>query len=181
MSNTQIIVAVIAVAVVGFTGFGLIRAVSAHGSYNVSNQAFGKAGLHKAHWFANHDWTDSENLMKYKSECMEKGADKLNHFVQHVYERLELSSEQLGKWQNLSNAIQTEAVTIDQICDKIFTLENHADTPARMELITVVMAMGTESLQRIQPHVNTLYQILDVEQQRELDELLSHRRHRHWF
>ena len=177
MTNTQIIIAVIAVAVVSFTGFGLMRAAIAHGNH--ASHSSGK--MYRTHMFSKDAWKDEEKLQEYRTQCKEKGAHKLEHFIQGVHDRLELTADQQGKWQELNTAIQTEAATVNQICDKIFTQENLTDTPARLELMTVVMAMGTESLQRLQPYVNGLYQSLNAQQKSNFDEMLSHRRHRHWF
>ena len=183
MTNTQILIAIIAVAIVSFTGLGLMRAATADSENNHRRMghSFGKGGLHRTHWFDNHDWQDTEKLQTYKAQCKEKGAHKFDHFMQHVDERLQLNAEQQLKWQALVVAIESEADTVNQVCEKIFTRENLADTPARMELMTTVMAMSTESLQRLQPAVNSVYQSLDAEQKNEFDSMLTHRRHRAWF
>jgi len=176
MSTSHIIAtsAIVSVIVIG-TMFGAAKMVAAHthgGSSSLSD-------FNASHFLNHNSWQNSEHIDHVKETCHKRGREKMEHMVYFIENEFELRPLQLEKWQTVVNAIQGEKDTLDILCDKIFTKENHDTTPARLELAQAIMSTGAETLQRIQPAIVDFYNSLDNNQQRSLDNLIHRKRQHH--
>jgi len=176
MSTSQVIAtsAIVSIIVIGAM-FGTAKMVAAHTPWGSA----GHSGFKVTH-FLNHDnWQNSAHITHVKETCQKRGHEQIEHMVNFISEEFELTALQLEKWQAVASAVQGEQQTLDMLCDKFFTKENHATTPARLELAQAVMATGAETLQRLQPAITDFYNSLDETQQRSVDDLIHRKHQRH--
>ncbi len=149
-------------------------------TYAAANGAGTAPGMLLGSFKHMHSNNNHEKKMQHlKSYCKEGGNRKTKHIINYVEDRFEFSETQSQEWNKVIDALYSEETTIQIICDKILTKENHETTPARMELTETVILTGLEAMQRIRPIITDFYTSLDDKQKRTLDDILSHRNHRH--
>lgn len=174
MNLTQVILTSATVSIlVLVASLGIFTYAAADGASTAPGLLLG--GFKRMHSRNKHD----EKMQHLKSYCKEGSNRKIKHIANYIEDRFEFSEIQSQQWNNVVDALYSEETTIQIICDKILTKENHETTPARMELMETVVLTGLEAMQRIRPIITDFYASLDDKQKRTLDDLLSHRRPGH--
>jgi len=147
---------------------GIITYASASGDSGLLH-----GGFKRMHSMQSHD----KKMEHVKSYCKEGGHKKLKYMTDYIEDRFEFSEDQSEQWSKVVDALYSEETTIQIICDKMLTKENHETTPARLELMETVTLTGLEAMQRIRPVISDFYFSLNDKQKRTLDDLLSHKKH----
>jgi len=127
-----------------------------------------------------HSMDSRDSKMQHiKSYCEESGNINFHHAVKFIEDRFNFTDSQKLHWNSVIEALNSEETTVQIICDKILTKENHETTPARMELMETVVITGLEAMQRLRPVITDFYVSLDEKQKQTFDNLLSHKNQRH--
>ena len=175
MSTIHIVIVTLIVCLLALSAFFVsMRFVGAHAGFCAPRCA----GVHGKRFFGKLRWDEADKIQYAKQLCRERGRQKIVNALKSVEVQMDFSDAQLAKWIDVSNAVQAELNTVNFLCDKVFTQDNHASTPARLELMETAMVTALEAIQRVRPPLLELYQTLSAEQQRQLDDLLPQRRHR---
>ncbi|MFV2057556.1 MAG: Spy/CpxP family protein refolding chaperone [Thiohalomonadales bacterium] len=166
MNTSKVLLGVGAMTLTLFGGYKMASAVAS------SNHWRGGI-MHKIQALSEEDWNDPEKIGKLQQSCVDGSVEKLTSFIDRLESELDIGTGQIDPWNELKSSIQAEYETIQLVCGKLLVRENSANLPARLELMSVLMTSGQESLQRLIPAINSLYASLDVEQQALIEDKLS--------
>jgi len=185
MTNTQIMLTVMTVAITSVALFGSYRFASAHSTSDHSTSdhstthSWQSGMMYQLHAITDQDWDNPDKIAQYRDMCVQRSFDGVEAVLRHIESELELSGGQSGSWSQFVNTVQNERSTLEIVCDKILIRENMVNLPARLELLTTIVATGQESLQRLSPAISNFYATLDEQQKATIEDLLSKLHNRH--
>jgi len=180
MTNTQIMLTIMTVAITSVALFGSYKFASAHStSVHSITHSWQGGMMYQLHAITEQDWDNPDKIAQYRDMCVQRSFDRVEAALGHIESELELSDGQSGSWSQFVNTVHTEKTTLEFVCDKMLIRENMVNLPARLELFTTIVATGQESLQRLSPAIIDFYATLNEQQKATVEDLLAkfHSRH----
>jgi|GEM_PF-1030191 len=129
-------------------------------------------GFHKAGW-GRHGRRGGLAMM-----CSEARGERVEEMIAFVENFMAFTPEQRTAWDELAGAVRDGNTEFDQACDQVKDLRDEEAAPARLELVEAFMSTGLDVMRRVRPAFDRFYGTLNETQQKALDDLMRHRRHR---
>jgi len=86
-----------------------------------------------------------------------------------------LTPEQTGPWNELTQAVMASSASIGKACEEIDLNANNQVTPEKLAQIEKMLETGLSVVKNLRPAVTNFYAVLSAEQKKALDGLTTHR------
>ena len=109
----------------------------------------------------------------YDALCNDDTEQRFDQGARYVEERLDLRANQRDAWANLRSAAYQGMAELAERCD-ILSREGVA-APERLARAEEALIAGTAALRAVRPAFDGFYSVLDEQQRRDLEAMVSHR------
>lgn len=115
--------------------------------------------------------------MGFAQFCNEQPDERIDRLVAYAEERLELTSTQVDRLNQLTTTMKTSASeTLTPVCANL-SQDQSLTAPERLARLQTFAESGSQVISQIRPAFNAFYTSLSEEQQQELDTLMARRQH----
>ena len=106
------------------------------------------------------------------SDRRDRSIEAVTGFVEGF---VNLTDEQKGPWQALSQSVTESSAMIGKTCEEVNWQDRSQPTPQKLEQIEKVLTTGLSIIQKVRPAYNDFYAVLTDAQKKALDGLIARR------